>query len=228
MTLRIETIAADTLGSALAARVAGDLKAAITRQGLARLAVPGGSTPGPFLRSLGATDLPWEKVTVTLTDERWVPTDNERSNQRAVEETLFAGAARRARFVPLYNGPGDPDQTLPDVRDALPLDICVLGMGNDMHTASLFPGSPELPRALSPDDGAAVMAVTAPGAPEPRVTLTAPVLAAAPRLYLLIKGTDKRAALDRAMATDDPLIAPIRAVLAAAAAPVVFYADHAH
>lgn len=110
--------------------------------------------------------------------------------------------------MPLYNGPGEPRNSLPDVSAALPLDVCVLGMGDDMHTASLFPGSPELPTALNPDDGATVMAITAPDAPEPRVTLTAPVLAAAPRLYVLIKGAKKRATLDRALATSDPLAAP--------------------
>lgn len=222
MTIQTETHTAETLGPALAARVADDLKAAIAANGTARLAVPGGSTPGPFLTALGAVDLPWQKVTVTLTDERCVPADHERSNQRTLRRTLLAGRAGECRFVPLYD---DGSGGAVDIADALPLDVCVLGMGDDMHTASLFPGSPELPRALRPEDGAALVSVTAPGAPEPRVTLSAPVLTAAPRLYLLIQGPKKRAALDRAISVDDPLAAPIGAVLTAAPRPVVFYAD---
>ena len=227
--VRIEEFPESELGAALAARVAEDLVNAIRDRGHASLAVPGGTTPVAFLRALGRIDLPWDRVTATLTDERWVPTDNARSNQRTLAETLFQGRAAAARFVPLYSCANEPALGLPAVaaalEEALPLDVCVLGMGNDMHTASLFPDSPDLARALAPEDGAPVLAVTAPGAPEPRITLTGPVLAGAARLYLLIRGTAKRAALAQAIATGDPQRAPIRAILDAAAAPLVFYAD---
>lgn len=91
MNLRIETCDAKAIAPLLAARVADDLRAVIAQKGSAHLAVPGGTTPGPFLAALGAIDLPWEHVTVTLTDERWVPEDHERSNQRTLRDTLFAG-----------------------------------------------------------------------------------------------------------------------------------------
>ena len=138
--------------------------------------------------------------------------------------TVWRRVADNTLPAPLKIG-GMSRFVLSEILERLPLDVCVLGMGDDMHTASLFPGSPELARALAPEDGTPVMAVTAPGAPEPRVTLTAPVLAGAVHVYLLIKGAAKRAALERALATGDPNIAPIRAVLDAAAGPVVFYAD---
>jgi len=226
--MRIEEYPAEELGPALAAQVAEDLIAAIDARGRAGLAVPGGTTPVFFLKALGRVDLDWERVAVTLTDERWVPVSDARSNQRTLSETLFAGRAAAARFAPLYGATAEPAQSISAIRTgleqvALPLDVCVLGMGEDGHTASLFPGSPQLAEALSPDAPLA-MTVTAPGAAEPRVTLTLPVLAAAPKLYLLIKGAEKRAALERAMGAD-PMRAPVRAVLEAARDPVVFHAD---
>lgn len=220
--MRLETYPAEELGDALATRVAADLVAAIDTRDAARLAVPGGRTPAPFLRALGRIDLPWNRVMVTLTDERQVPVDHPRSNQRVLSETLFADRAAAARFVPLHGDVASVERAL---ADALPLDVSVLGMGDDMHTASLFPGSPELAAALDSNGAACAMAVTAPGQPEARVTLTAPVFAAARCLYLLIQGADKRAALDRAMAATDPLTAPVKVVLDAAQAPIVFYAE---
>ncbi len=229
LAVRIEEYTEAEQASALAARVAEDLDTAISERGRASLAVPGGATPADFLRSLGRIALPWDRVTVTLTDERWVPVEDGRSNQRSLTETLLTGPAASARFIPLYNGAREPALGLPAVgaalEGAIPLDVCVLGMGNDMHTASLFPGSTELPQALDPAGKSLALAISARGVPEPRITLTAPVLAGAARLYLLIKGPTKRAALEQALATEDPLRAPVRAVLQAAAEPVVFYAD---
>ena len=227
--MRTEVYTDAEVGSALAERVAKHLDNAIRDRGRASLAVPGGTTPVAFLRSLGRVELPWDRVTVTLTDERWVPAENARSNQRTLAETLFEGRAVSAHFVPLYTDATEPELALPAVvaalEDILPLDVCVLGMGEDMHTASLLPDSPELARALDPEDGALALAVTAPNVPEPRITLTRPVLAGATRVYLLINGATKRAALEQAMATDDLRRAPVRAVLEAAEGPVVFYAD---
>ncbi|MEO1471470.1 MAG: 6-phosphogluconolactonase, partial [Pseudomonadota bacterium] len=218
--MRVEAHAAEALGPALAARVARDLAAAIAARGRAALAVPGGTTPAPFLTALGAMDLAWAQVTVTLTDERWVPAHDARSNQRLLGETLFAGQAAAASFVPLYTGAVEPaaaETVLSlSLQPMLPLDVVVLGMGADRHTASLFPGSPQLEAALAPGEGRHALAVTAPGQPEPRITLSAPVLSGARHVYLLIRGAGKRAALDAALAESDPRRAPIRAVLEAA------------
>lgn len=225
--MRIETHDPDDLGAALARRVAGDLAAAIETRGQASIAVPGGSTPAAFLGALGEADLDWKRVTATLTDERWVASDHARSNQRQLAGTLFAGRAVVAGFVPLYAGGAEPEDAIAATASALdpllPLDVCVLGMGGDCHTASLFPGSPQLDAALDPEAGP-VMAVTAPGQPERRITLTAPVLSGARRVYLLIRGAEKRAALDEALGLD-PRRAPIRAVLNRATEWRVFYAD---
>ena len=216
----------DTLALQLAEQVAGALSDRIAEQGRARLAVPGGTTPGPMLTRLGRTTLDWERVVITLTDERWVPVSSPRSNQRLLSETLFAGAAAAARFVPLYAATQDPADGLDSViaglgNDALPLDIAVLGMGADMHTASLFPGALGLDAALAPDAPPAV-AITAPGAEEPRVTLSARVLAEAGARHILITGAEKRAALERAQSLSDPQEAPVLAVLSGA---TVHFAD---
>ena len=203
--------------SALADRVAEDLRAALGRKGRASLAVPGGTTPAPFLGDLAKRELDWERVRVTLTDERWVPPDHERSNARLLRTTLLTGRAAAAEFLPLYLEASEPEQVLARVAEALeavwPLDVCVLGMGTDGHTASLFPGADRLDEGLDPEGAATVLAMRAPGAPEPRVTLAAPVLNGAARIYLLITGDDKRAVLDRALEDGPVREMPVRAVL---------------
>ncbi|HSF95472.1 MAG TPA: 6-phosphogluconolactonase [Thermohalobaculum sp.] len=230
MTPELQTFPdAEALAAALAAEVAGLLRDAIAARGRATLAVPGGTTPGRFLTLLGQAVLDWEKVGVTLTDERWVPLSSPRSNQRLLAETLFAGPAAAAEFAPLYGATPEPEMALGAIaasltRIVLPLDVCVLGMGEDMHTASLFPGALGLEAALAPG-APPVLAITAPGAGEPRITLTAPVLAGAGQVYLLIRGAAKRAALERALAAPSALEAPVRAVLDGAARVSVYYAD---
>lgn len=183
----------------------------------ASIALSGGSTPAPMLRVLGAQDIEWDRITVTLTDERRVPVDSDRSNQRMVQRTLFAGqAAKAARFIPLRREQLDEKNEVAAIcvdleREALPLNFAVLGMGEDMHTASLFPGARNLEAALA-EDAPAALAMHAPGVSEHRITLSARVIAGAER-YLMIKGTAKIEALERAVEIGDPLQAPILSVL---------------
>ncbi len=208
------------LASGAAGLLAMRLKDRIAANGRATLAVPGGTTPGPMLSALGVQDLDWSKVTITLTDERQVAMTSDRSNARLLMETLLAGAVP-ATFVPVYNGEMALNAVYDDLTaKALPLDIAVLGMGADMHTASLFPGADGLPEALAADAPPAVT-ITAPGAKEPRVSLSAPVLQAAER-HILIQGPDKLEALKRAQDLADPIEAPVCAVLDGA---TVHYAD---
>jgi 6-phosphogluconolactonase len=146
-----------------------------------------------------------------------VPEDHPRSNTRLLCQRLLVGKAAGAAFVPLY----EPGATAPeDALDALaeglaphlPISVLLLGMGADMHTASLFPGADRLAEALDPD-APPLMAMRAAGAGEPRITLTAPVLQGAMSTHILITGPEKRAALERARHLP-PEQAPVRAVLA--------------
>lgn len=200
----------------LAADVARWLAEAIDARGAARLAVPGGSTPAPFLEALGRARIDWARVVVCPTDERWVASDAERSNEALLRRTLLRGAAA-ARFVSLNPGASLDDQAIErvdaQVRAILPLDVCVLGMGEDGHTASLFPGADRLAEALDPRARRAVLALCAPGAPEPRISLSASALLGARLACLLMTGERKRRVLDEALGPGPTERMPVRAVL---------------
>lgn len=200
----------------LADRIASELKGVLMTHESATLAVPGGTTPGPIFDTLCAVDLDWPRITVMLTDERWVPEDSDRSNTALLRRRLLTEKAAGAQFFPFYNGDETPETALDGLNAAiaphLPISVLLLGMGADMHTASLFPGADRLADALDAH-APPLMAMRAPGAPEPRLTLTAPVLAGAMSTHIVITGADKRAALDTARKLGDPAQAPVCAVL---------------
>ncbi len=199
----------------LANALAGALTAALDHEDRALFVVPGGTTPGPVFDDLCAADLDWSRVDVTLSDERWLPEVHVRSNTRMVRERLLTDRAAKARFLPLYAKAESPEKVLPEleanIAPCLPIAVCLLGMGRDMHTASLFPGADNLAAAL--DRHAPILVpITAPGVPEQRVTFSARVLNDAMQKHLVITGQAKKAALDRAAGLK-PEVAPVRAVL---------------
>ncbi|SMO40201.1 6-phosphogluconolactonase [Ruegeria faecimaris] len=205
----------DMLAIDVANAIAGDLEAALLHHDLVSFAVPGGTTPGPVFDGLCAADLDWDRVRILPTDERCVPSDSDRANARLIQERLLTNRASVAQYVPLYLDGKDPESVLPEIESliapVLPLSVLMLGMGEDMHTASLFPGMDGLAAAL--DGHAPPLAVARPEVqPEARITLTAPVLDGALSKHLVIFGETKRKALDRAMSLH-PKEAPIAAVL---------------
>ena len=213
--MRLETYHDRTaLMQGLADVMASELRAAL-RVGPATLSVPGGTTPGPVFDLLAQMDLDWARVAVLLNDERWVGLDSPRSNTRLLQERLLTGPAARAQLVPMYAAYPAPEQGLAELAAGiiphLPITVLLLGMGHDMHTASLFPGADLLAQALSVD-APVVMALRSKAAGEPRITLTAPVLRAARHIHILITGAEKRAALERALQLP-AMDAPIKAVL---------------
>jgi 6-phosphogluconolactonase len=195
--------------------ISRDLRDALGRRDRVLFAVPGGSTPGPVFDLLAASDLDWDRVDVIPGDERWVAPDHPRSNAAQIRSRLLRGKAAPARLIELWRPTPDPEDAMAEVNAAvtplLPVDVAIVGMGIDMHTASLFPGAETLPLALS-DDAPSVVPIRAPGAGEPRVTLSAHVLRGAYALHVLITGDEKRAAIQRA-AKRDPHDAPIAALL---------------
>ncbi|WP_425098514.1 6-phosphogluconolactonase [Tropicibacter sp. S64] len=209
---------------ALAQRLTGDLVAALRHNDRVAFAVPGGTSPGPVFDDLCAARLDWDRVDVLLTDERWVPEDHERSNTRLLRERLLVERAAAAGYLPLYAPYPEPEGALEALAEPIaanmPLAVVLLGMGADLHTASLFPGADRLEEALRPD-APVLLPMRAPGAPEPRITLTAEVLNGALAKHVLIFGAEKRAALDSAKGKP-ALEAPINAVLSGA---VVHWAE---
>lgn len=206
---------ADLMFLHLADVIAGELAAFLRRDGKASLCVPGGTTPGPIFDTLSGVDLDWANVAVFLNDERWVGEDSPRSNTRLLRERLMRDKAANARLIPLYAPADRPEDRLDELskglRPHLPISVLLLGMGADMHTASLFPGADRLTEALA-EDAPVLMALRAEAAGEPRITLTAPWLKSAMHTHIVIRGAEKRAALERAQSLP-PEQAPVRVVL---------------
>lgn len=195
----------EDLAQALAGDVAAALAATIAGKGRAVLAVSGGTTPTLFFAHLAMAEIDWARVTVTLVDERQVPEESPRSNAALVRKALLVKAAASARFVPLFRNETEAA--------ALSLDVVVLGMGTDGHTASFFPGGDTLAKAIDPHTEQSLLAITAPGSGEPRLTFTLPKLLAASTLCLHIEGEEKLRVLEEALSGDDANAMPVRAVL---------------
>ncbi|MBF9029633.1 6-phosphogluconolactonase [Rhodobacterales bacterium HKCCE3408] len=198
----------------LADRLASELADALRRNEKASLCVPGGTTPGPVFDVLSEQRIDWDRVSVFLNDERWVPESDPRSNTRLLRERLLTGRAAAAHLVPLHRDAAEPEDAVDDLiagfDGCLPISVLLLGMGADLHTASLFPGGDNLAAALAPD-APVLMPMRVPGADVARITLTARVLDGAMSKHILITGAEKREALEKAAELDRG-VAPIRAV----------------
>lgn len=206
------------LATAVAERAGNLLRQAIDLRGTATLAVSGGRSPVPLLRALSEQTLPWDKVTVALVDERWVPPDSADSNERLVRENLLVGRAAAANFLALKTHDDMPAAAVPERTAALralplPFDLVILGMGEDGHTASLFPGAAGLADALDASRSDLLVAMVPPNAAHGRLSLTLRGLLSARRLILPLSGRVKRAVLARAATGASPLDLPIAAVL---------------
>lgn len=213
-----EFTARESLDTALSDKVASLLSDAIKANGKASIAVSGGSTPKGFFNALSQKDLPWDKVTITLADERWVNIDSDDSNTRLVHENLLQNKAKKANFFHLKQGEELSKETLIDLNLAaksslLPLDVLILGMGGDGHTASLFPCSDEISSALSLDNENALMKVVPKTAPHQRITFSFASLITSKNTFLHISSTAKKDVLEKALSGDDKFALPIRAFL---------------
>lgn len=204
----------DMLAIDLADQMASELKSCLINHDHASLAVPGGTSPAPIFDNLCAADLDWSRVHIMLTDERWVPETSDRSNGRLIKDRLLTNHAKQAKFLPFYMEGETPDTAAAALSDQLteemPISLLLLGMGADMHTASLFPGAIGLEAGLDPN-APALVPMRAEGQ-EPRISLSAPALDGAMSKHLVIYGANKREALERAQGLS-PQQAPIASVL---------------
>jgi 6-phosphogluconolactonase len=207
------------LDEALADKVAALLTAALESKGKASIAVSGGSTPKGFFQALSKKKLAWQAITITLADERWVDIESSDSNTKLVHEYLMQNKAVKAKFFHLKQGEIINDETLTDLNLAanqqlLPLDVLILGMGEDGHTASLFPCSNEITQCLA-NDSQALLKVTPKTAPHQRISFSFAALAQSKNTFLHISGISKKQVLAKAIAGQVCKEMPIRAFLQA-------------
>ena len=205
------------LADALALNVAKQLSDAIDARGTATLVVSGGRSPVAFFQNLARQKLDWSKVVVTLADERWVPVEHADSNAGLLKRYLLQGPAAKAQFLSLYSATANLELAAEQADRLLaelpPIDVLILGMGDDGHTASLFPNSPNLAEALAADGTRRCYPMLAPTVPHQRLTMSRALLASAETTVLSISGQSKLTTLSAALAGDDVAAMPIRAFL---------------
>lgn len=215
----------ETLSHELGAQIAAALAAAIEARGTASLVVSGGRSPLKLFETLRSRPLDWSRVCVALADERWVSPDDAASNERLVRDVLLKDRAAAARFLGLKNAAPTPDLGAVSAWETFarvprPFDTVVLGMGDDGHTASLFPGSPNLHSALNPSAAAGCVGMWSPVAPHPRLSLNLSALLDARRVVVLINGESKWRTYAAAYAPGPTPDMPVRAVLRQSRTPV--------
>lgn len=209
---------AEQLTTALAENITEQLAAAIKTKGSATLVLSGGRTPIPLFNQLSTKNIEWEKVYITLADERWVNPDDESSNERLIRQHLLQHNAAKANFIGLKNhhdlataGETECNNLLSKL--PYPIDVVVLGMGNDGHTASLFPESARLAEGLDPSNPNYCLAITPMHAPHERMSLTFASLKQAGQVILHLCGTDKLDTLQTACSEGPIEAMPVRAFL---------------
>ena len=181
----------------LAAEVSSILQKEIDEFGDASLLVSGGSTPKGFFEALSVKDMEWNKVHISLVDERFLPDGAADQNGTTVKKYLLSNHASKAKFYPHVKNPIDLMDSLTQFKKSIasirkPFTVVVLGMGNDGHTASFFPDSDELKEVMDPNNENRVMIVNTPSSPYPRTTFTFRELIDAKFRFLHFYGEEKQ------------------------------------
>ncbi len=212
----------------LAAAIAADLAAALALRPGASLVVSGGRTPTRMFAHLARQAIDWSRVQITLADERWVPLGDPASNESLVRAALLRERAAVARLIGMKNDALTPAAGAVRSWGAIgampqPFDVVVLGMGDDGHTASLFPGSAGLGAALDPQARPGCVAMEPQAAPHHRLSLNLAALLHSRRICLQISGAQKWRVYQRARAAGPAADMPVRAVLRQGAVPIDVY-----
>lgn len=213
---------------ALAETIGALLQQGVTTKGAASLAVSGGKTPVPLFKRLSQEDIAWQNVTVTLVDERWVDVQSPDSNEHLVRKHLLQNRAKAAPFIGLKNNSSSAFAAETECSRRLaaivrPFDALILGMGNDGHTASLFPGAKQLEAATNQGLDTLCVAVSPPEASFERMSMTLNTILDSRQIFLHITGHDKKEILDKALQEGPAKDMPIRYVLRQDKTPVVVY-----
>ena len=208
----------ESLALDLSQNICEILKEAIKEKGYATMAVSGGSTPKLLFEELSRINLDWSKVDLTLVDDRWVDADHEDSNELLVRTHLLKNKAEKTNFIPLKNDAKTTNEGVPSSEERLksftmPFDIVILGMGEDGHTASLFPCSEELSEGMDLNTESLLIATTPKTAPYERISLTAKTIIESRKVVLLLCGSSKLHTVEEAMNLRDPRKMPIYAFL---------------
>lgn len=208
----------ECLIATLSENISRQLSKAIQKNGRASLLVSGGSTPKPLFQKLSEADLAWDKVTIGLCDERWVPTTHEDSNENLVKKYLLQAKASKASFVGMYNEGMSNEEAEKDCSQRLreklyPFDVVVLGMGTDAHTASLFPDDEKLEKAFDLNNKDLCIAVEPKNASYKRMSLTRSAILSADNLYLHFEGREKLLVYEKVIKGEDMNKMPIRSIL---------------
>jgi 6-phosphogluconolactonase len=215
------------LDTELTARVSKLLGEALIQDGHASIVVSGGRTPKGFFQRLSQENLDWSNITVSLADERWVEPNHCDSNEKLVKENLLINNASGAKFLPLKNNAATAMGGIKELESQLAnveaFTVVILGMGDDGHTASLFPGSETLGLGLDLSSGKQCIAVTPLDAPHERMSMTLPRLLRSKQIIIHLCGEGKKRVLDQVNSGYDSFELPIRAVLQQSHTPVSLY-----
>ncbi|MBU3023061.1 6-phosphogluconolactonase [Aestuariibacter sp. A3R04] len=219
MSLKTEAFdTADALTDAFANKLVALLQEGITKRGRASLVVSGGRTPLALFKQLSHATLDWSNVDITLADERWVDESHEASNTALVKQNLIQNKASNAHFVSLKTDDHDANDGIAEAESRLssfsqPFDALILGMGEDGHTASLFPCSEQVADGLNMSSGKVCIAVQPTTAPHQRISLTLPALLNSRNIFIHLTGEKKRAVLEDALKNATEIEKPITAVV---------------
>lgn len=194
-----------------------NLKKAIIKNKKATLVVSGGSTPIELFKKLSQSKLPWDKITITLSDERCVKHTSKNSNENLVKKYLLQHYAKKANFIPFYQDNKSTNLSLLKLSQKLqllsPFDIIILGMGEDGHTASLFPNNKQLTKAYNKKNKLLCINITPKNAPFNRISLCKKAIITSKNIYIHMIGEKKQNILSSIQKSEDIYTYPILAIL---------------
>jgi len=221
------------LFQSIASDIEAGLKQSLKNNDKASLIIPGGTTPAPAFLSLSQSELDWSKVTIAQSDERWVDSNHEQSNQKLTESTLLINNAAKASYVAMKNRASTASKGLAECEQSyralrLPFSISLLGMGLDGHFASLFPSSKNLEHGMSLENESLCIDIDGTGCsvagdyPQ-RMSLTLNAILNSEQIMLLITGDEKLALIEKNRDVNPCLDCPISFLLNQDSTPVVIY-----